>query len=122
MAGELRARRWLLLDAVYCGGAGLLALALALPLGHLFHIPFSIVAAAGIATIAWSLILLRLARRPTWREPLRVVAAANAAASVGVAVLVVFAPAVAPRLLLAAVSLEVAAFAVVQARMLRRLS
>ena len=120
--GEARARRWLRLDAVYCAGAGLLALALVVPLGRFFDVPSPVVGAIGVGTIVWALLLLRFSQRTSWREPARLVAAANAAVSAGVAALVALAPAVAPRLLLAAVALEVGAFAVVQARVLRRSS
>ena len=116
---ELVARRWLRLDAFYCASAGVLALALCVPLARLFEIPFVLVAGIGLATTLWAWVLARLARREHWREPLRLVAAANAAASAGVAVLAARAPAVAPRLLLIAVAVEVAVFAAVQFRVLR---
>jgi hypothetical protein len=52
------------------------------------------------------------------RQPLRLVAAVNAAASIAVAVLAAVEPARAARLLLIAVAIEVAAFAVAQLRLL----
>jgi hypothetical protein len=116
----LLARKWLRLDAFYCVAAGVIALSLSGPLGRFFHVPLAIVAGVGVATVLWAWLLLRLARRRDWRQPLRLVAGANAAASAGVAVLAALAPAVAARLLLIAVAAEVAAFATVQYRMLRR--
>jgi predicted permease len=116
---ELVARRWLRLDAFYCALAGVLALALCVPLARLFEIPFALVAGIGIATTFWAWVLTRLARRERWRQPLQLVAATNAAASAGVAVLAALTPAAAPRLLLIAVAVEVAAFAAVQLRVLR---
>src|SRR5919107_1769229 len=118
-SAEPRARRWLRLDAVYCAGAGLLAIVLAAPLGRLFHVPALLVAAIGVATLAWALILARLAALPRWRHPLRLVAAANAVASLAVMALAVVAPAAAGHLLLAAVAVEVGAFAAVQLRLSR---
>jgi hypothetical protein len=116
----LLARRWLRLDAFYCAAAGVIALLLSGPLARLFGIPLAIVAGIGVATVVWAWLLLRLARSQNWQQPLRLVAAANAAASTGVGVLAALAPAAAARLLLAAVAAEVAAFATVQLRMLRR--
>jgi hypothetical protein len=117
---ELIARRWLRLDALYCAAGGVLALSLCVPLARLFDVPFALVTGIGAATTFWAWLLLRFAKREHWRQPLRLVAAANAAASAGVAVLVALTPAAAPRLLLLAVAVEVAAFAAVQIRVLRR--
>jgi hypothetical protein len=119
MSQELRARRWLRLDAVYCGAVAILALALAAPFGRLFHVPWVVVAAVGAATFVWACLLAMLSRRPAWRQPTTIVCAANAAASVGVAALAVISPAAASQLLLGAVAVEVAAFAIVQIRVLR---
>jgi hypothetical protein len=116
---EVAARRWLRLDAFYCAAAGALALALCLPLARLFDTPLALMVGIGVATTFWAWLLLRLAQREHWRQPLRLVAAANAAASAGVAVLAALAPTAAPRLLLSAVAVEVAAFAGVQFRILR---
>jgi hypothetical protein len=116
---ELVARRWLRLDAFYCAAAGVLALSLCVPLARLFDIPFAVVAGIGAATTLWAWLLLRFAQREHWRQPLQLVAAANAVASAGVAGLAVLTPAAAPRLLLIAVAGEVAAFAAVQFRVLR---
>ena len=113
-----RARRWLRLDAVYCGGAAVIAIALAEPLARLLHVSAPVVAAAGAATAAWALLLVALARRSDLRQPLQVVAAANAAASIAVALLAAVEPVRAARLLLVAVAVEVAAFAAVQLRLL----
>jgi hypothetical protein len=117
---DAEARRWLRWDAAYCGGAGLVMLVLAAPLGRLFHLPGSAVAALGAATIVWALLLLRLTLSADWRPQLRRVATVNAAASIGVAVLAAVAPALAARLLLVAVAVEVAAFAFAQVRVLSR--
>jgi hypothetical protein len=114
------ARRWLRLDAFYCAAAGVIAVALSGPLARLFETPQLLVAAIGFATVFWAWLLLGLAGRRSWREPLRLVAAANAAASIGVMLLAALAPAAAARLLLIAVAAEVAAFALVQLRTLRR--
>jgi O-antigen/teichoic acid export membrane protein len=107
------------IDALYCAGGGVVALALCLPLARFFGVPAEAVAAIAVATVVWAWLLLRLAARRDWRTPLQLIAAANAAASAAVAVLAALAPAVAPRLLLIAVAAEVAAFAAVQFRLLR---
>ena len=116
---ELVARRWLRLDALYCAAAGVLALSLCVPLARLFEIPPVLMASIGLATTFWAWLLLRFAQREHWRQPLQRVAAAKAAAAAGVAVLVALTPAAAPRLLLIAVAVEVAAFAAVQFRVLQ---
>jgi hypothetical protein len=116
---ELVARRWLRLDALYCAAAGVLVLSLCVPLARLFDIPLALMAGIGVATTFWAWLLLRFAQREHWRRPLELVAAANAAASAGAAVLAARTPAAAPRLLLVAVAIEVAAFAAVQIRVLR---
>jgi len=108
------------LDAFYCAAAGALALSLCLPLARLFDIPAEVVAGIGVATVFWAWLLMRLAGREHRRQPLQLVAAANAAASAGVAVLAALSPAAASRLLLTAVAVEVAAFGAVQLRTLRR--
>jgi hypothetical protein len=114
------ARRWLRLDAAYCAGAGLIALALAVPVGRLFHIPPWLAAVIGGATLVWAFLLTRLASRRDWRQSIRLVARANAAASLGLLALGIVAPTVAARLLLVAVAIEVGAFAAVQLRTLSR--
>ena len=119
MRPERQSRRWLRFDAYYCGAAGVVAVGLAGPLGRLFHVPTALIAAIGLATVTWAWLLLRLSRRDEWRQPLQLVAAANVVASVGVGVLAVIAPALAGRLLLAAIAVEVATFAAVQLRLLR---
>jgi hypothetical protein len=120
VSGELRARRWLRLDALYCAVAGALALVLSAPLARLFHLPVALPAGIGAATLVWAVLLMRFARGETWRHPLAAVATANVVASAGLAVLAAFAPAAAGRLLLIAVAAEVAAFAAVQMRLLFR--
>jgi hypothetical protein len=117
---ERRARTWLRLDAAYCAGAGVLALALARPLSSLLHVPAAALVAIGLATVVWAALLAALARLAEWRQPLRLVAAANAVASVAVGLVAAFTPTDAGRLLLAAVAVEVAAFAGVQLRLLGR--
>src|SRR4051794_20831791 len=113
-----RARTWLRLDAIYCGGAAVIALALAEPLARLLHVGAPGVAAAGVATGGWTLVLVWVAARADLRQPLQLVAAANVAASMAVAVLAAVEPARAARLLLVAVAVEVGAFATVQLRLL----
>jgi hypothetical protein len=111
VSGEALGRRLLRLDAVYCAGAGLILVALFLPLARLFHVPPAIPLAAGVATIGWALVVRRLAGLPAWRPTVARIAAANALAALALVALAALSPALAARLLLAAVAVEVAAFA-----------
>jgi hypothetical protein len=120
MDRRLLASRWLRLDAAYCAGAGVIVLTLSVPLGRLFHIPSWLAAAIGCATLVWAFLLTRIASRGDWRQSIRLVARANAAASLGLLALGVAAPSAVASLLLVAVAIEVGAFAVVQTRTLNR--
>jgi hypothetical protein len=120
LSGELLGRRLLRLDAGYCAGAGLIALGAAAPLARLLETPRAVPLAAGAATVVWAVVLARIAGWADWRRPVAAVAAANTLGASGIAVLVVFSPGAAAKLLLAAVAVEVAAFAVGQAAALRR--
>ena len=120
MPTELVARRLLRFDAFYCAAAGLIALAACLPLARLLHVPAAAIAGVGATTVVWALLLARLARRRDWRQPLAIITGANAGASAAVAALAAVEPTLAGRLLLVAVAVEVAAFAAVQLRTLRR--
>src|SRR3954463_1147124 len=120
MSGEALGRRLLRLDAIYCAGAGLILVALFLPLARLFHVPPALPLVAGIGTIGWALVVHRVARAPAWRPTVARIAAANAVAAVALVALAALSPVLATRLLLAAVAIEVAAFAAGQAAALRR--
>jgi hypothetical protein len=108
------------LDAGYCAGAGVIALALCVPLGRLFHVAPLLAAALGAGALAWAALLARLAARHDWRRSTRLVAGANVAASLGVLGLAIAAPTMTARVLLLAVAAEVATFAIAQTRALRR--
>ena len=116
----MTAARSLRLDAAYCAAAGVIAVAVASPLGRLFHLPRLAVVAIGVAALVWAWLLARLARRDELRQPVAVVAAANAAASAALLVLSAIAAGIGARLLLAAVAAEVAAFAASQTVIVRR--
>ena len=120
MTGEALGRRLLLLDACYCGAAGMLAIGFVVPLARLLQVPRLALAVAGAATIVWAILLRRLAGRLDWRLPVAAVAAANGVAAGGLAGLALVSPAAAAKVLLAAVAVEVAAFAVGQVVALRR--
>lgn len=120
MSDELSARRWLAADAAYCASAGLLVLLLARPLAGLFGVPYELTLALGGATLTWALALALLRRVPRWRGVLAVVAAANSGAAIALAAAAVLVIGLLGRGLLLAVALEVAAFAFVQIRLLRR--
>jgi predicted permease len=118
--GESLGRRTLYLDAAYCAGGGLVAIAAAGPLASVFGVPTALVALLGAAAIAWAGLLLVLARGPRWRRSVALVAAANVAATCGFLALAVLLPRVAAQVLLAAVAVEVLVFAGVQAAAVRR--
>ena len=113
------ARRWLRLDAGYCALAGVLTIVLAAPLSHLFHAPSDVVAGLGVATLVWALLLVVVSRAERLERSVALVAGANGVVSAGLAALAAIAPALAARLLLLAVAIEVGAFAAVQARVAR---
>lgn len=119
MRTELAARRWLAADALYCAGAGLMVLALARPLASLYGVPYGLALGLGGATVVWAAALAILRRANRWRSVLVVVAAANSGAAVALAMSAVLAIGFLGRGLLLAVALEVAAFAVMQVRLLR---
>ena len=116
---RFRARRWLRLDALYCAGAGLIVLALCVPLGRLFHVPPALAAALGLGTLVWAILLAWLARSRDWRRSTSLVAGANVAGALALVALGVAAPTTLARVLLIAVAAEVATFAIAQARTLR---
>lgn len=120
MSGESLARRLLRVDAAYCAGAGLIAVGAFAPLARLLHAPPALLLATGVATVAWALALLRIARRAQWRLPVAAVASANTLAAAAIAALAAVAPGTAARLLLAAVAVEVGVLAAGQAYALRR--
>ena len=118
MTGETLGRRLLRLDAAYCAAAGLIAVFA--PLSELLAAPHALLVVGGAVAVAWALLLHRLARRTHWRTPLVVVAAANVLAAGAIAALAFATPQLAGQLLLAAVAIEVAAFAAGQLTALRR--
>jgi hypothetical protein len=108
------------LDAAYCALAAALVLAFAGPLAGLFAVPVWVVVAVAAGTAGWAGALWHAAGRAEVRPWLAGVLAANVAAAGVIAALAVSRPHDAFALLLAAVSVEVAAFAVSQAVALRR--
>jgi hypothetical protein len=119
VAGETVGRRLLRLDAAYCGIAGVVAIVAFAPLAEVLAAPEALLLGAGVAAIAWALVLRHLARRVDWRTPVAAVAAANIGAAAAIAALAFATPRLAGQLLLGAVAIEVAAFAVGQLRTLR---
>jgi hypothetical protein len=111
MTGETLGRRLLQLDAAYCAAAGLIAIVAFAPLAELLAAPEALLVAAGIATLAWALVVRHLAQAARWRGPLTAVAAANIAAAGALGALALATPRLAGQLLLAAVAVEVGGFA-----------
>ena len=95
-------------------------MALAEPLARLFHVPAEVAVALGAAAVVWGLALARFATSARWHASLRLVATANAAASATLMGLAIVAPSMVANLVLAAVAVEVAAFASIQLRILRQ--
>jgi hypothetical protein len=120
VTGEALGRRLLRLDAVYCAGAGLLAVALFGPLARLLEIPRLVPIVLGAAAVGWAVVVGRIAGLREWRRPVAAVAGANLVAALAIGALAAVAPTLAAGLLLAAVALEVAVFAVGQTVALRR--
>lgn len=111
MRGETLGKRALGLDAVYCAGGGLVAVAAAQPLGRLLDVPSWLVAACGVGALVWAAALAIASRGSRWRATVVSVAVANGVAAATFAGLALVAPALGAQLLLAAVALEVMAFA-----------
>jgi hypothetical protein len=109
--GEQLARRLLRLDAAYCAGAGLVAIALFGPLGSLLGAPRAVLVVSSLIAIVWSRVLALLARGASWRIATTTVGVLNLGAAVAIGALAVLSAATAARVLLAAVAVEVAAFA-----------
>ena len=111
MFGERLARRLLRLDAAYCAGAGLIAIALFAPLASLLGAPRPVLVASGLIAIVWACVLALLARGASWRIAATTVGVLNLGAGVAIGALAVLSAATAARVLLAAVAVEITAFA-----------
>ena len=120
VSGEALGRGLLRVDAAYCAATGLILIAAVAPLSEILAAPQALLVLGGVAAVAWALVLRQLARRARWRAPVAVVASANLLATAAIAALALATPRLAGQLLLAAVAVEVAAFAAGQAVALRR--
>lgn len=107
------------LDAVYCALTGSIALRAKRPLGAMFGVSPVLVGAAGGLTIAWSGLVAGVHGVDEWQVPVRAVAAANSLAAIGLLVAASRHPRPRASVLLGAVGVEVAAFAVSQVTALR---
>ena len=108
------------LDAAYCGLVAVSLAVFAVPLAEALAVPASAVLACAAATALWALAQHRAARGRRLRRWLRGVLVANTVAAGLITALAIARPWDVVSLLLAAVALEVAAFAVSQAVALRR--
>jgi hypothetical protein len=118
--GQRLGRISLTADAAYCAVAALCLLVFAGPLSDALSVPTIGVALAALATAAWAVLLRLAARRAPLRPWLVRVLVANVMAAVVIGALAVIRPLDAFSLLLAAVAVEVAAFAASQVIALRR--
>jgi hypothetical protein len=109
-------------DAAYCALAALCVLVFAQPLAHALSVPVGSLAVAAAATAGWAAVLRLVARRDALRPWLVRVLVANLVAAAAIIGLAISRPRDGVSLLLLAVALEVAAFAVSQALALRRLA
>ncbi|GAA0265515.1 hypothetical protein [Cryptosporangium japonicum] len=106
-------------DAAYCAVAALLLGLFAEPVGGALGVPAGVPLTAAVLTLGWAGMLLALAARRRPRGPVRFVLVANVVAVAGLAALASTRPLDALSLLLLAVAVEVGAFAVWQAVLLR---
>jgi hypothetical protein len=118
--GQRLGRIALTADAAYCAVAALGVLVFARPLADALAVPIIGVTLAAVATAAWALWLRLVALRTVLRPWLVRVLVANVLAASAIVALVATRPPDGFSLLLAAVAVEVAAFAVSQAVALRR--
>lgn len=120
MDGGRLGRLSLRLDAVYCGVAaavvGLAADAWSGPSGA----PAGLLRAIATLVAVWAGLLWLLARRGRVGRSLRFVGVANVVAAAAIAVAAALVPSIAMAVLLGAVAVEVAAFAISQAVAVRR--
>jgi hypothetical protein len=118
--GQRLGRIALTADAAYCAVAALGVLVFARPLADALAVPIIDVTLAAFGTAAWAVSLRLVARRTVLRPWLVLVLAANVVAASAILALVAARPPDGFSLLLAAVAVEVAAFAASQAVALRR--
>lgn len=108
------------LDAAYCGLAALLLLVFAGPAATRLGVPAWVILVAAVGTAGWAVVLRHLADRTRLRPWLIVVLTANVVAAGLIAILAATRPYDVFTVLLAAVAVEVAAFAASQAAALRQ--
>ena len=121
MDGRRLGRLALTADAAYCALAAACLVIFARPLSDNLGVPIEAVVLAAVGTAGWAAMLRLVARKSPLRPWLIRVLAANVVAVGLIGALAATRPPDALSLLLVAVVLEVAAFAVVQASALRRL-
>ena len=122
MDGRRLGRLALTADAAYCALAAGCLVVFARPLSDDLGVPIEILVLAAFGTAGWAAMLHLVARHGPSRPWLIRVLAANIVAVGLIGALAATRPPDALSLLLVAVALEVAAFAVVQASALRRLA
>jgi hypothetical protein len=109
------------LDAAYCAGAAVLLAVFATPAAPLLGVPAAATLAVSVGVAVWAAALLVAQRSRRLRLWLAFVGAANVVAAAAIGTLAAVRPAPGwVTLLLAAVAIEVGAFAVSQAVLLRR--
>jgi hypothetical protein len=118
--GQRLGRIVLTTDAAYCAVAALGVLVFAGPLSGALAVPITVVMLAALGTAAWAVCLRVFARRAVVRPWLVRVLVANVLAASAIVALVATRPLDGLSILLAAVAVEVAGFAVCQALVLRR--
>jgi hypothetical protein len=121
MDGRRLGRLALTADAAYCALAAVSLVTFASPLSEGLDVPIEGIVLAAVGTASWAVTLRIVARRGALRPWLIGVLAANIVAVGLIGALAAFRPPDALSVLLVAVALEVAGFAVVQASALRRL-
>lgn len=121
-AGCMTGERTLRLDVLYCAVAAVGLVGFAGPLAELAGVPAVALTVAGVGVLGWAGYLAYLTAKAPRRQALRVVLAVNVVATLGIAVAAVTSQQVVLTALLAAVAVEVGAFAVSQALALKAIS
>lgn len=112
MEAQRLARISLLIDALYCAVVGGTLVVLRERLARVLRLPAVVVAAAGLTTVGWAVLVLTQAGKRDWRVAAKRMAAANAAGAGALALGAAVHPRPGARAILAFTAIEVFAFVV----------
>lgn len=120
MSGERLARVALALDAVFCGVMGLLVIVFRARIGAIVWLPALLAGALGVAVIGWAYVVLGQTVRMDWRRGIKQTVASNVIVASLLALGAALHPGRSASALMAFLSLDVIAIAVMQALSLLR--